>query len=94
MNIKFLLIYLAGVATPFLALAVWIGREAYAEWKISRRYQRAWDHFCAQFDRLTPEELTAIRERWALEPWHYDRFEDDRSRYFDLKWEYGRTKEV
>jgi hypothetical protein len=92
--VKSLLVFIAGFATPvalFLAANVYM---AFEDWRDNRRYKRAWDKFSAEFEKLTPEHLSACRSRWAEDPCRYDRYFSDRDRYFSMRWQYGHTKEV
>lgn len=88
------IIYLAGVATPFVVWFAYIGYEVAKDAKAHRRYKRAWDKFGDEFDELTPGQLEFHQRRWADDPSKYAQICDDRSRYFTMRWQYGHTKDV
>lgn len=88
------LIYLAGVATPFIALALlnsWHWLMDHRQW---RRYERAWAKFSAEFDRLSDAEMAGCRSTWKAQRWRFDRYSSDRDRYFALRWNHGNTKDI
>lgn len=89
-----LITYLAGVITVPLVFAGITGWWTFQDWLAARRYQRAWDKFGAEFDRLPRRELALYQALWAEAPWDYAHVCDDRSRYFKMRWKYGQTKEV
>lgn len=91
---KTFLIYLLGVATPFVGFLLTVGWWSLQDWRASQRYVRAWAKFGAEFDSLTEQHLASCRARWAEEPHKYDRICDDRSRYFTMRWQYGNTTEA
>lgn len=91
---KTILVYFAGFATPiviFFAIQAWF---LFEDWKSERRYKRAWDKFSAEFEMLTPCGLAFYQAEWADDPQRYAHICDDRSRYFNMRWEYGRTTDV
>jgi len=91
---KTLLIYLAGVATPFVfVLCFWL-YFSYIEWREDRRYKRAWELFGQEFDNLTADQLADCKKLWKSKFWHYERMHSDRDRYFSMRWEYGNTNAV
>lgn len=91
---KTLLIYLVGVATPFVALVLinsWHWIIEHRNWK---RYERAWAKFSAEFDKLSDSELSGCRSTWKAKPWRFDHYSCDRDRYFALRWNHGNTVDV
>lgn len=91
---KALAIYLAGVVTPFILLVLAHARWCTHEWMADRRYQRAWDKFSRQFDRLSDAQLQFFKKHWVDNPEKYERYCDDRTRYFEMRWMDGRTTEI
>lgn len=87
-------IYFAGVGTlPIIGLFVAL-LDAIGEWRERRRYQRAWDKFSAEFDKLTGFELAELQVQWGNEEWRYGKYASDRDRYFAMKWKGGFTTEI
>lgn len=91
---KSLIIYIAGVLTPFAILLAVCAKWSMDDWRDRRRYQRALDKFSAEFDKLTEQHLAACKARWAEEPWNYQHVCDDRGRYFRMRWQHGNTTDV
>ena len=91
---KSLLFYLLGCLSPLAVIMLMLGWGDYMDWRARRRYQRAWDKFSAEFDTLDPQRLAELRCRWAEEPYRYAQICDDRSRYFNMRWQYGNTSEA
>ncbi len=91
---KTFLIYLAGVATPFACAFLFFCIGEYFDWQDRRRYQRAWDKFGKEFDSPCRGTLTAYQAQWKAEPWRFDRYADDRSRYFEMRWKHGQATDV
>ena len=89
-----MLLYLAGLATPFVLIAAFYGWLTLQDWREARRYQRAWDKFGVEFASLTPGQLEFHQRIWAKRPDCYARFTTDRDRYFTMRWQSGFTTEV
>jgi hypothetical protein len=92
MNMIF--VFLAGmVATVLLYLASGVP-YLYRDWRWHRRYQKMWDRASKEFDLMDPASLDACKAKWAEQPWRYEKWCDDRARYFDMRWNSGHTTEV
>ena len=89
-----LLAYALGLLTPPVIFITVHAGSAVSDWKAQRRYQRAWDKFSAEFDRLTKGQLDLHRQTWADESYRYHHYNDDRARYFAMRWQHGHTTEV
>jgi hypothetical protein len=88
---KPLLIYLIGVATPFLVYAIYCAGYLWADHREFRRYERAWAMFTAEFDAMRPGERAAFFATKDSDA--YNNYAE-RDRYFMFRWQHGRTTEV
>ncbi len=94
MTLQLSLIYLAGFLSPFAIILLVNAPALLADWRHSRRYRRAWDHFGAEFDALSADRLAQFRCECAESPHIFQHICDDRSRYFVWRWQNGHTKEI
>lgn len=86
--------YIAGACTALIVQYIPEALYIYRDWKWHRRYRKMWDRASAEFDMMDAASLCACQEKWAQQPWRYERWCDDRARYFDMRWNAGQTTEV
>lgn len=87
-------IYIAGACTVLIIQVIPEALYLYRDWKWHRRYQKMWDRASAEFDMMDAQSLAACKATWAEQPWRYEKWNDDRARYFDMRWQSGQTTEI